>query len=189
MWTSRQMCISKLDEISLLKYNYSRNILQLFSKISSIYQLSYMNICMWLNNFYDFFFFFPSDGVGRTGSYLLLDMVLNRISKGAKEIDIAATLEHIRDQRAGAVCTKQQFQFVLSAVAEEVQAVLRALPQQQPTTQEQAPDSGLPISGQPQANGGQHELIATTSAATACTNGSQAQGQVAGGQPLRKQSK
>lgn len=65
-------------------------------------------------------------------------MVLNRISKGAKEIDIAATLEHIRDQRAGAVCTKQQFQFVLSAVAEEVQAALRALPQQQSTQQDQS---------------------------------------------------
>ncbi|XP_065215213.1 receptor-type tyrosine-protein phosphatase N2-like isoform X1 [Planococcus citri] len=78
-----------------------------------------------------------SDGVGRTGSYLLLDMVMNRILKGAKEIDIAATLEHLRDQCAGAVCTKQQFQFVLSAVAEEVQAALRALPQQQSSQQDQ----------------------------------------------------
>lgn len=40
-----------------------------------------------------------SDGVGRTGTYCLIDMVLNRMAKGAKEIDIAATLEHIRDQR------------------------------------------------------------------------------------------
>lgn len=61
-------------------------------------------------------------------------MVLNRMAKGAKEIDIAATLEHIRDQRAGAVATKQQFQFVLAAVAEEVQAILRALPATTATT-------------------------------------------------------
>lgn len=47
-------------------------------------------------------------------------MVLNRMAKGAKEIDIAATLEHIRDQRARTVATKQQFEFVLMAVAEEV---------------------------------------------------------------------
>lgn len=40
-----------------------------------------------------------SDGVGRAGTYCLIDMVLNRMAKGAKEIDIAATLEHIRDQR------------------------------------------------------------------------------------------
>lgn len=71
-----------------------------------------------------------SDGVGRTGTYCLLDMALNRMAKGAKEIDIAATLEHIRDQRGGSVATKQQFQFVLAAVAEEVQAILRILPQQ-----------------------------------------------------------
>lgn len=104
--------------------------------------------------------FVHSDGVGRTGSYLLIDMVLNRISKGAKEIDIAATLEHIRDQRAGAVCTKQQFQFVLSAVAEEVQAALRALPQQQSTAQDQGVENST--SGiQPEATAASSEDVKT----------------------------
>lgn len=69
-----------------------------------------------------------SDGAGRTGTYCLIDMVLNRMAKGAKEIDIAATLEHIRDQRPHTVATKQQFEFVLMAVAEEVHAILKALP-------------------------------------------------------------
>ncbi|XP_043272506.1 receptor-type tyrosine-protein phosphatase N2 isoform X2 [Venturia canescens] len=71
-----------------------------------------------------------SDGAGRTGTYCLIDMVLNRMAKGAKEIDIAAALEHIRDQRPGMVATKQQFEFVLVAVAEEVHAILKALPVQ-----------------------------------------------------------
>ncbi|KAH3719561.1 receptor-type tyrosine-protein phosphatase N2-like isoform X1 [Dreissena polymorpha] len=70
-----------------------------------------------------------SDGCGRTGTYCLIDMVLNRMAKGAKEIDIAATLEHIRDQRVSMVKTKEQFQFALAAVAEEVHAILKALPQ------------------------------------------------------------
>ncbi|XP_076046373.1 tyrosine phosphatase IA-2 isoform X2 [Oratosquilla oratoria] len=70
-----------------------------------------------------------SDGIGRTGTYCLIDMVLNRMAKGAKEIDIAATLEHIRDQRPSMVKTKAQFEFVLMAVAEEVHAILKALPQ------------------------------------------------------------
>lgn len=83
-------------------------------------------------------------------------MVLNRISKGAKEIDIAATLEHIRDQRAGAVCTKQQFQFVLSAVAEEVQAALRALPQQQSSTQDQGAENSAATT-QPEATSASSE--------------------------------
>jgi len=70
-----------------------------------------------------------SDGGGRTGTYCLLDMVLNRISKGVKEIDIAAALEHLRDQRMKSIRTMDQFEFVLASVAEEVQAVLKALPQ------------------------------------------------------------
>nr|XP_009943601.1 PREDICTED: receptor-type tyrosine-protein phosphatase-like N [Opisthocomus hoazin] len=59
---------------------------------------------------------FRSDGAGRTGTYILVDMVLNRMAKGVKEIDIAATLEHIRDQRPGMVQTKDQFEFALTAV-------------------------------------------------------------------------
>uniref|UniRef100_A0AAY5KUJ7 Protein tyrosine phosphatase receptor type Na n=1 Tax=Esox lucius TaxID=8010 RepID=A0AAY5KUJ7_ESOLU len=70
-----------------------------------------------------------SDGTGRTGTYILIDMVLNRMAKGVKEIDIAATLEHIRDQRPSLVRTKGQFEFALTAVAEEVNAILKALPQ------------------------------------------------------------
>ncbi|KAM6168169.1 receptor-type tyrosine-protein phosphatase N2 [Erethizon dorsatum] len=70
-----------------------------------------------------------SDGAGRSGTYILIDMVLNKMAKGAKEIDIAATLEHLRDQRPGMVQTKEQFEFALTAVAVEVNAILRALPQ------------------------------------------------------------
>ncbi|XP_043917964.1 receptor-type tyrosine-protein phosphatase N2 isoform X2 [Protopterus annectens] len=69
-----------------------------------------------------------SDGAGRSGTYILIDMVLNKMAKGAKEIDIAATLEHLRDQRPGMVQTKEQFEFALTAVAEEVNAILKALP-------------------------------------------------------------
>uniref|UniRef100_A0A8C6TD19 Protein tyrosine phosphatase receptor type Na n=1 Tax=Neogobius melanostomus TaxID=47308 RepID=A0A8C6TD19_9GOBI len=70
-----------------------------------------------------------NDGIARTGTYILIDMVLNRMAKGVKEIDIAAALEHIRDQRPGLVRTKDQFEFALTAVAEEVNAILKALPQ------------------------------------------------------------
>uniref|UniRef100_UPI00358E5F52 uncharacterized protein n=1 Tax=Myxine glutinosa TaxID=7769 RepID=UPI00358E5F52 len=69
-----------------------------------------------------------SDGSGHTGTYILLDMVLNRVAKGTKEIDIAATLEFIRDQRARMVETKEQFAFCLTAVAEEVNSILKSLP-------------------------------------------------------------
>ncbi|KAK3731509.1 hypothetical protein QZH41_008540 [Actinostola sp. cb2023] len=68
-----------------------------------------------------------SGGVGRTGCYILIDMVLNKMMRGAKEIDIAATVEHLRDQRPHMVKTKAQFEFALTAVAEEVNAILQAL--------------------------------------------------------------
>jgi len=70
-----------------------------------------------------------SDGVGRSGTYVLIDMVLNRMNKGSKEIDIAATLEHIRDQRSGMVQTRSQFEFCLTSVAEETHAILKSLAQ------------------------------------------------------------
>lgn len=70
-----------------------------------------------------------SDGCGRTGAYCLLDLALSRINKGVKEIDLAACLEHLRDQRPGLVKTKDQFEFVVTAIAEEVHNVLKTLPQ------------------------------------------------------------
>ncbi|CAM4875813.1 unnamed protein product [Rotaria socialis] len=68
-----------------------------------------------------------NDGVGRTGTYLVLDIVLNCIQRGAREINIPATLEHIRGQRDKMIKTKEQFEFVFSAVAEEATDLLKAL--------------------------------------------------------------
>ncbi|XP_063699228.1 receptor-type tyrosine-protein phosphatase N2 [Culicoides brevitarsis] len=84
-----------------------------------------------------------SNGGGRTGAYILLDLVLGRMNKGAREIDIAATLEHLRDQRAGLVATRQQFEFVLMAVAEEVHAILKALPQNSQSGSQEKRDKDL----------------------------------------------
>ena len=54
-------------------------------------------------------------------------MVLNKIARGAKEIDLAATLEYLRDQRADMVKTKEQFEYSFLVVTEEVQNILKAL--------------------------------------------------------------
>lgn len=69
-----------------------------------------------------------SDGAGRSGTYTLIDIILERIKNGAKEIDPRATLEHLRDQRIGLCSTQSQFEFVLVALAEEIQLILNALP-------------------------------------------------------------
>jgi len=68
-----------------------------------------------------------SDGAGRTGTFCLLDLTLFRIAKGIKEINIAANLEHLRDQRMQLVSTKEQYEFVLNCVAMEVQAIVKTL--------------------------------------------------------------
>ena len=68
-----------------------------------------------------------NDGCNRTGAYCLIDLVLNRLTKGVKEIDLAATLEHLRDQRPGMVKNKEQFEFCLRSIAEEVHNLLRSL--------------------------------------------------------------
>jgi receptor-type tyrosine-protein phosphatase N len=47
-----------------------------------------------------------SDGVGRTGTFILIDMILNKVVKDTKEIDLAATVEYLRDQRIDMVKTK-----------------------------------------------------------------------------------
>ncbi|KAL5262128.1 hypothetical protein ACHWQZ_G007729 [Mnemiopsis leidyi] len=69
-----------------------------------------------------------NDGLGRTGTFILLDMTLNRICKGVKEIDMEGAVEHLRDQRAGMVVTKEQYAFALSAVVEEIHNILGELP-------------------------------------------------------------
>lgn len=69
-----------------------------------------------------------SDGSDRTGTYCLTDMVLTRLHKGAKELDISATLEHLRDQRMHMVSTKEQFEFVLLCIAEDVNSKLKTFP-------------------------------------------------------------
>lgn len=107
-----------------------------------------------------------SAGAGRTGAYILLDLVLGRMNKGAREIDIAATLEHLRDQRAGLVATRQQFEFVLMAVAEEVHAILKALPANQ-SNEKRELEAKEPTTGTlMEEETGSEEIVATTSKAT-----------------------
>lgn len=70
-----------------------------------------------------------NDGIGRTGTYILIDMILNKIVKEAKEIDLAATVEYMRDQRRDMVKNKSQFEYSFAVITEEVQNMLKSLKQ------------------------------------------------------------
>lgn len=68
-----------------------------------------------------------NNGGGRSGTYCLMDMVLNRITKGIKQLDVAASLEHLREQRMAVVANQTQYEFVLSCVADETHSILKSL--------------------------------------------------------------
>jgi len=71
-------------------------------------------------------------GTARTGTYLAIDIVVNRITKaGIKEVSLAATVEFIRDQRMAMVANLKQYELMFACVAEEVNALLKNLQQQQ----------------------------------------------------------
>lgn len=67
------------------------------------------------------------DGMGRTGTYILIDMVLNKIAKGVKEIDLAATVEFLRDQRPQMVRFKEQYEFSFQVIIHEIKQYLNYL--------------------------------------------------------------
>ncbi|VIO92566.1 Uncharacterized protein BM_BM1721 [Brugia malayi] len=68
-----------------------------------------------------------TDGTGRTGTFCLLDMILNRVSRGVKELNVAGSLEHLRDQRPCMVETCEQYKMVFVCLAEEITAIVAAL--------------------------------------------------------------
>ncbi|XP_013383779.1 tyrosine-protein phosphatase non-receptor type 11 [Lingula anatina] len=59
-----------------------------------------------------------SAGIGRTGTFIVIDMILNQIRQQGLdcEIDIQKTIQMVRSQRSGMVQTEAQYKFVYMAV-------------------------------------------------------------------------
>ena len=56
---------------------------------------------------YGYVLCFGSDGAGRSGTYALVDLVLRRVTQGnLKELNVAATAEHLRDYRPEMIRSK-----------------------------------------------------------------------------------
>lgn len=70
-----------------------------------------------------------TEGAGRAGVYCAVDIICQRIQRGVKEIDVAASVEHLRDQRPSMVKTGDQYKFIYACVAQEVSALLKGLQQ------------------------------------------------------------
>ncbi|WKY02389.1 hypothetical protein Q1695_015997 [Nippostrongylus brasiliensis] len=69
------------------------------------------------------------EGAGRTGVFCAVDLLCARLLKGVRQLDVVASVEHLRDQRDGLVRTADQFKLIYGCVAQEVNSLLKALPQ------------------------------------------------------------
>lgn len=76
-----------------------------------------------------------SAGIGRTGTFIVIDMILDQIDREGLdcEIDIHRTIQMVRSQRSGMVQTEAQYKFVYYAVQHYIQTKLQRKRAQQST--------------------------------------------------------
>ncbi|GMS84373.1 hypothetical protein PENTCL1PPCAC_6548, partial [Pristionchus entomophagus] len=67
-----------------------------------------------------------SAGIGRTGTFIVLDVILHEImlNDGDCDIDIARTLMEMREQRQGMVQTEPQYKFIYKALAHYINTAI-----------------------------------------------------------------
>ncbi|KAH8387544.1 hypothetical protein KR093_007680 [Drosophila rubida] len=67
-----------------------------------------------------------SAGIGRTGTFIVIDMILDQIMRNGldTEIDIQRTIQMVRSQRSGMVQTEAQYKFVYYAVQHYIQTLI-----------------------------------------------------------------
>lgn len=70
-----------------------------------------------------------SAGIGRTGTFIVIDMIIDQIKRQGFEceIDIQRTIQMVRSQRSGMVQTEAQYKFVYMAVQHYIDTVRIAM--------------------------------------------------------------
>lgn len=70
-----------------------------------------------------------SAGIGRTGTFIVIDTLVNYIkTMGLNcDIDIARTIQSVREQRSGMVQTETQYRFIYKAVQQYVNTMSKRI--------------------------------------------------------------
>ncbi|XP_055715652.1 tyrosine-protein phosphatase corkscrew isoform X1 [Phlebotomus papatasi] len=78
-----------------------------------------------------------SAGIGRTGTFIVIDMILDQIIREGveTEIDIQRTIQMVRSQRSGMVQTEAQYKFVYYAVQHYIQTLFHVRKAQEVSVQ------------------------------------------------------
>lgn len=78
-----------------------------------------------------------SAGIGRTGTFIVIDMILDQIDREGldTEIDIQRTIQMVRSQRSGMVQTEAQYKFVYYAVQHYIQTLIQRMRAEQHSNQ------------------------------------------------------
>jgi len=78
-----------------------------------------------------------SAGIGRTGTFIVIDMILDQIERNGldTEIDIQRTIQMVRSQRSGMVQTEAQYKFVYYAVQHYIQTLFQRMRAEQQSIQ------------------------------------------------------
>lgn len=79
-----------------------------------------------------------SAGIGRTGTFIVIDMILDQINRNGldSDIDIQRTVQMVRSQRSGMVQTEAQYKFVYNAVQHFIQTLFLRMQSKQENCQE-----------------------------------------------------
>ena len=79
--------------------------------------------------FDDLHLFHSSAGIGRTGTFIVIDQIIDQIKKHGLtcEIDIQRSIQLVRSQRSGMVQTEAQYKFVYLAVQHFVEVLQQRL--------------------------------------------------------------
>merc|ERR1712223_2379464 len=79
-----------------------------------------------------------SAGIGRTGTFIVIDIIIDQIKRQGLDcdIDIQRTIQMVRSQRSGMVQTEAQYKFVYMAVSHHMETVQKRMEAEQKSTRE-----------------------------------------------------